>query len=534
MLISYRLIVLSIIFIANSASALTVSTGAAVSNNYMVIENQVDNELFITSSSLDPRFSGANTWTKLDSSQVSLAYLGYVGWTSNTNYYNDMWISDSPINGPFVGIRCATGANCPSSGYISADISDSSGFYKATPTGLGITGGAYGFGSLSEEAMSFFSEQATGSVTSLNVNFCRTTVNYDAKAGERCADQTSGNWYQRTFNLTKRAHLQLTNTNALEELWIASDGTPSISKEGGMCEVGIVANVDGVICKMVDYKLEQSASLSNSLRMRMYLDTSLLGFTPAATAIKYSGNGSNWYNWSALTSYTNLFSVGDGYIYMFLSKNFLKGLVDNEVSISGISAFTFGFYNSVSPESGYYQFTPSLSLNIVPRDYGISLVTEDNTSLGKANGYIGNEEPMQINYLLTVSGTTMPNTITAQVIGDYTTIDGLNYCLFRSADNSIKVPISAYLNFLDSSGNYVDERNSCNDSAISLKDALWQQTPWDENSNDEGYFFTTNLNLKFPLDESVSNFTVDGKDWEGVVNATGEIQVIANWIGVEQ
>ena len=81
------------------ALALNAISSGSVSNNYLFIENAIDSEYFITPSALDPRFSGSNTWIKYGTSQVSLGYLGFVGWTAPGNYYQDMWIDNSPING---------------------------------------------------------------------------------------------------------------------------------------------------------------------------------------------------------------------------------------------------------------------------------------------------------------------------------------------------------------------------------------------------------------------------------------------------
>lgn len=56
------------------------SQAANVSNSYFFIENQVDGEYFITPQSTDPRFSGANAFTKYASGdQRSLGYMGYTG-----------------------------------------------------------------------------------------------------------------------------------------------------------------------------------------------------------------------------------------------------------------------------------------------------------------------------------------------------------------------------------------------------------------------------------------------------------------------
>lgn len=83
----------------------------------------------------------------------------------------------------------------------------------------------------------------------------------------------------------------MVSTNAFQELWVASDGTPSITKDSGYCELGVVSREDGVICKMISYNLNQTSNLTASLRIRMYADSGLLGFTPAAATIKYSGDG---------------------------------------------------------------------------------------------------------------------------------------------------------------------------------------------------------------------------------------------------
>ncbi|HDC4616795.1 TPA: fimbrial protein, partial [Enterobacter cloacae] len=53
-----------------TAKALTATSSGSVSNNFMFIENAIDGEYFITPSSLDPRFSGSNTWVKYGTSQV--------------------------------------------------------------------------------------------------------------------------------------------------------------------------------------------------------------------------------------------------------------------------------------------------------------------------------------------------------------------------------------------------------------------------------------------------------------------------------
>ena len=148
---------------------------------------------------------------------VSLGYLGYVGWLAPANNYQDMWIDNSPIDGPFSGIRCYSGTQCPTTGYITGQGTDSNGFYHAQVGSVaGVVGGAYGFASLSDSAYEYFRNMATGSSETYVFNRCYTSVNYDYAAGERCKDQSSGRWNYVNYTLTKRGHLALESTSAFQ------------------------------------------------------------------------------------------------------------------------------------------------------------------------------------------------------------------------------------------------------------------------------------------------------------------------------
>lgn len=523
----------AIVALSPSAWALSASTQAAVNNNYLFIENNVDKEYFITPSSLAPRISGSSTWVKYGKNQDSLGYIGIVDWVADTKYYKDMWIDNSPIIEPFRGIRCNKGANCPSSGYIAA-LTDRFGFYHAKATGLTSTGGYYGFASLTDSAYEYFRNIPVGSAETYNLNFCRTTIDYDYAAGQRCKDQSSGNWFIKPYTLNKIGHLSLVSTNAFQELWVASDGTPSVIKDNGYCELGVLGGKNGIICKMISYNLNQTRNLTALLKFQMYADSGLLGFTPKADSIKYSGDGKNWTNFSSKANFYKIFSNGSKYVYVFLSKTFLKKMVDSGVSITNTQPFTFAFTNGITPESGYYQFTPSLRINIVPKEYGISIISSGSSTSASGSGIIGEATPITMDYTVTVSGPRQADSITAQVIGENTTINGVPYCLFTSVQGRLSVPIPAFLQYNSESGGVVQKRNSCNEAAISMRDALWQQTPWDANNNDDGSYYAADLKLIFPMNDSRSALTDSGADWEGVVSASGEIKVTANWVGVSR
>lgn len=521
--------------LAHGAGALaaTAYNSGSGSNTYLFIENNIDNEYVVTPGALDPRFSGANVWTKYSTNQTSLGYMGYVGWASANTYY-DMWIDNSPITEPFQGIRCmSSGTTCPSVGYIAGAATDANGFYHAL-AGSSVYNGSYGFASFSAAAYQYFREKSVGSSDSFTLNWCFTSTNYDYAAGTRCKDLTSNaTWYYYTLTATKVGHLTLNSTGAMSELWVASDGTPSVNSGSDMCSIATVSGTSGVICKMVSYSLQQTQQVTAALYFRMVLDTAALGFTPAANTVRFSGDGSTWYNYSANTTYSNVFTTAGNYVYVFLSNTFFSNILNNGVTISNNnSLFTFYFTNALTPESGYYQFTASNSLNVTPKEYGISIVATDGSANPSASGTIGSTSPIEFDYKVTTSASRQADAITAQVTGNSTTINDTPYCLFTSADGTLNVPIPAYLSYVSAAGATIESRNSCSEAAIDITNANWTQTAWNA-ALDDGYYFTTTLKLLFPMNDTRSLYTVSGDDWAGTVSASGEVNVTATWVGVD-
>lgn len=520
---------------AGPAIAVTSTVSGSGENDYMFIDNAVDNEYFITSSKLDPRFSGANVWMHYKSNQVSLGYMGFVGWTGVNRYY-DMWISNSSISQPFAGIRCMnSGSTCPASGYIAAEHLDREGFYH-TMSGNSVYNGSYGFGSLSPTAYVYFRNLPVGNSETYQLNLCTTATDYDYKTGQRCKDLPSGaSWRIYNLTLNKISHLELKSTGAMAEIWVASDGTPSISSGSDSCKIAIVDKKSGLSCRMIAYNLKETKVLSSSLTMQMIIDKAILGFTPGAADIKYSGDGVTWTNFGTSKAYSSIFTPSGEYVNIFMSNDFFKSALNAGTNLTNKDGiFTFAFKNSVSPESGFYQFTPSTKLNILPREYGISIVSTDGSTNPKASGKIGEDSPpIEFDYKVTTSAARQADSITAQVKGDSVTLAGVPYCLFKSPDESLQVPIPAYLSWISSTGSEVKVRNSCGEAPVDMTDATWVQTAWNASVND-GFFFTTTLKLLFPMNDLRSKLSVNDEDWMGTVSASGTVEVTAKWIGVDK
>lgn len=404
-------------------------------------------------------------------------------------------------------------------------------------SGSNVENGSYGAGALSPAAYEYFRSQPIGASDAFQLNLCymNSKTDYDYASGTRCKDlATGGTWRYYTMTFEKVGQLTLNSTGAMAEIWVASDGTPSVNVGSDLCQVGVVSNATGLICKMVSYNLQQSKTITNSLDFQMVIDSALLGFSPSASDVKYSGDGSSWSNYTSSTTYSKVFSTSGEYVYVFLSNSFFKKALAAGTDLTNKdSLFTFYFDNSVTPQSGYYQFTPSTLINITPREYGISIISSDGSSNPKASGTIGSDDPITFEYKVTTSASRQADSITAQVVGDSTTLNGVPYCLFTSPDTTLSVPVPAYLSWISATGAEVKVRNSCGENAVDMTDATWVQTAWNANV-DTGYFYTTTLKLLFPMNDSRSKLTVDGHDWMGTVSASGEVKVTATWVGVSR
>ncbi|MFI8417067.1 fimbrial protein [Serratia sp. NPDC078593] len=506
---------------------------ANVSNSYFFIENQVDGEYFITPQSTDPRFSGANMFTKYAASnQLSLGYMGYTGIIA-LNSFADIWLEDSPIDRPFIGNRCMRNASaCPSTGYLSPSYIDSKGIYHVQMTTHAGEAG-YARGIFSDSAYEYFKNVSVGAVEVYQYRYCYTRTDYDPAAGQTCTS-VGGTQGGHQFTMTKAGSLRLESTNALQEIFIDSNGNPAMGLGSQFCTVGYIGSLNGAICKLVSYQM-QGSTLS-PMRVSMKVDTAALGFTPAASTIRLSADGaSGWVNYSATTNAASLLKSGNGGIYVFFSQTFLKNLIDRGVDLTNSQDFfTFLFTSTVAPQSGFYEFSPSNTIILRPRDFGISIISKDLAPNPQREGKVGAQEPpLVFDYTVTTSGPRQADAITAQVSGPLAQKGGRPYCVFSSSDGKVRVPFSAYLSYTNGSGQTVSSRNSCDDVPISLNAARWVESPWPDPYQNDGSFYRTDLSLTFPMNEGSSMWTLDGSDWMGVVSATGEVRVTATWTGAD-
>ncbi|WP_411751248.1 fimbrial protein [Serratia sp. (in: enterobacteria)] len=513
--------------------ASSASQGASGSNAYVFVENQIDGEYFIAADDLNPRFTGANRFTKYAANnQESLGYMGYsLSPSISTNTYADIWLEDSPIDKPFLGNRCRNDfSRCPGTGYLPAEYLGKDGAYRIF-RGNANGESNYARGIFSDSAYEYFNRIPVGRVETYKYRWCSTTAYYNPALGQTCSS-VGGSLGRHEITITKEGHIRLESTSALQEIFIDSNGNPSIGSGSSLCSVGYIGSTSGIICKLVSYQL--TGSTLSPMRINFQVNTAALGFTPRANTIRMSPNGaSGWVNYGDRTRVSDLIKPGHSGIYVFFSQVFLKELINRGVDLSHSKKFfTFLFTNTRTPQSGFYEFSPSNTILLIPRDYGLSIISKDLVLNPKREGKVGSKEPpIVFDYLVTTSGPRQADSITAQVYGPAGQVSGRPYCVFSSPDGKLQVPFSAYLAYTNDVGQVVRTRASCDDVPISLNAARWVRTAWPVPSHNDGSFYRTDLSLSFPMNEGHSMWSMDGRDWMGIVSATGEVRVRAVWTG---
>lgn len=305
-------------------------------NEMVFIENETDKEYFISAETLTPRFTGANVWTKYGRiNQTSLGYMQVDSGSFNSAANVDAWMESPNVSYPFIGIRCQDDdTGCPSTSYGPAALVDQSGAYKMTPPNptrnrrISFNKGMY----------DYIRDMPINLQTSFIVNFCETRLDYDPNKGERCKDMSTGTWSRSQTHMTKTAHLKLFDNHAFSEIWVATDGTPSLTSNNDACEYIVLGTSgsalnqrrnQGVACKMVKYHLDGQPSAFNPRTfLYMVIDNAALNnMSINAQDIKINAGGStSWANWSAATGSGNRMDAqmvsGDGYVRVLFTKEF--------------------------------------------------------------------------------------------------------------------------------------------------------------------------------------------------------------------
>lgn len=509
---------------------------AAAAVKFVFVENNADDNFFVTpAGALEPRMTGANKWSGLKGAGLQQS-LGYVDNGFNygviASWRYDMWLENVTIKNPFLGLRCINwyiGCNVDTS-LILPEATDEKGFYGVVvPSGNQM----WMHGMMSPSFYQYLKQMGTGESLSMQINGCMTSIAYSASSGGRCQNQASGTWYRRTVTQTKAAHLRFINTNAVSEVFVNSDGIPIIGEGNADCKNQTIGTRSGIMCKMVSYDLQSDGSVSNtSIHIFPSINHAALASAVAAADLQFSLNGNTWKNTSGTGSYYTFNELkSSNAVYIFFSSNFFKQMVKLGITDGGThNLINFRFQNTTSPESGWYEFSTSNQLIIKPRDFSISIISEDYDNKPYREGYVGpSEPPLEFGYIVTTSGKTNADEVKVKVIGPTQSVSGNNYCIFSSPDNTTRVPFPAQLSITTSLGTEQLLQTGCEGNWHDMTNALWSSTPWNDISGDVGVMNKTRIKFRIPMNDPISRKTIDGNDWYGDVHAAGEIHVEATW-----
>ncbi|VUT11725.1 Fimbria adhesin EcpD [Klebsiella spallanzanii] len=543
----FFMVSMAALYITQSKAAVTKTTWSAASTvQYVFVENNSDDNFFVTpGGARDPRMTGGNSWTGLKYTGTGTIYqqsLGYIdnGYNTqlNANWMFDMWLEDAPAANPLLGLRCInwySGCNMATS-LILPQVTDEVGFYGVN-TGSGVK---WMHGMMSDSFYQALRQIPVGGNFSMTMNSCQTSVRYDATQGGRCKDQASGSWYVRKVSHTKAGHLRLLNTNALAEIFINSDGIPTLGEGSADCQTQTIgsgsARRDGLSCKMVNYTLQHNGLSNTYIRIFPSISNASLASSIGIYDMQFSLNGNSWKPVSS-TSYYYTFNdmKSSDSIYVFFSSNFFKKMVEKGITdINTKDLFNFRFQNTDVPESGWYEFSTSNTLIIKPRDFGISIISDEYTTAPKREGYVGSSEPsLDFGYIVTTSGQSAADEVLIKVKGPAQMIGGRSYCIFSSSDGTAKVPFPATLSFTTKDNTIKTYDAGCDDTWRDMTDALWLVTPWNDISGDVGEMDKTTVKFSIKMDNPLSLRTIDRDGWFGEVSASGEIHVQATWRDIQ-
>ncbi|WAF90762.1 hypothetical protein NRZ28_00360 [Aeromonas hydrophila] len=518
----------------NNAAAITKPTPTETSTrNFLFIENEADDNLFIApTDSLNPRLTGANAWAS-NNNQDSLAYVDNGANRSVTGDNVDMW-EDGPISYPYVNQRCIrTYSGCD---YETAEainkpaVVNEYGFF-------GLMGAASGWGhaKISASFFNYLKGMPVGSVLNRQMNLCYTTAKYDAAAGGRCKDQTTGRWYIVNTHHKKAGHIRFIQKNTVTEVIIDSNGTPFITPGSQECVNYSIGTRDGILCKYLDYDFKDDGSQSYSQpTISTSIKHSALNSAISNADVQMSADRNTWVSLGTRYSISRL--KGNTSIYIFLSSNFFKQLVrlgiqDNVVK----SLLNFNMTNSIAPESGFYEFNGTTEVKIKPRSFSVSILPSDGLSNPYREGVVG-KDIMNFSYNISDSGPVSADTLEIAITQDIgSPYQGL--CTFYPTEDTARkqeVPIPTRLSFNSTVNGPLSQHNiRCDGTpldirALGIQDSTTPQE-WNDPVSGKGITRFYKLALEFDLTDPMVQRTIDNDLWEGEVQQSGTITIKGTW-----
>lgn len=510
---------------------------------FLFIENNIDNSFFVTSmNETYPVMGGANRWSNnlLKAEQKILGYIASRNAFVMASGMIDMWLEDSPVSYPLLGLPCSvdeSGCNSSTS-TIPGPVVDEKGYYGINDDFRDGRIMRIG-GTISDPFYLYLRQMSVGSGFSMKINECSAVNDYNVSRGERCSAK-GWRWIETNFNYTKSAHLTLIDTGNVDDILINTDGVPEPGEGNINCHTQTIGTKSGLACKVVSYNLRTNGLSNSSVRFypifksliyrNVYWEDMYFSLDKV-TWIRAPGAVSSYYSFDELKNSDS--------IYIFFADRFFKKMLDLGIrDINSRELFYFKIQNrgiqetASSPGGGtIYDFSTSNTIMIKPREFSLSITSDEGSSALSNEGRVGSGEPsLDFNYIVTTTGKTAADIVLIKVKGPTIAIDGRSYCIFSSSDNSIKVPFPATLEFTTRDGMPKIYDVGCDNDWRVMSDALWVSSAWNDPFGSTGVMNKTRVKFSILMNEAISRKKLTSlEDWYGDVSASGEVYVQATW-----
>lgn len=528
-----NVLILFVCFLAISDVYAVTGSTRRDSNDFIFIENDQDSDMYIglATSHFDPRLSGSSNWVKYSrTKQISLGYAGmgvdkYLG----SGYLLDIWDENSPIRQPYISQSCWTtssGCNPATSTPTNAPYHvDNKGFY-----GLVTTHSHEDYARLSNSFYQYVKAMPVDSTLTRDMNVCYISRSYAFDKTKRCVDQLPDHHVLRTYTLshTKKAHLKIMKTDAFSDIFIDTNGNPTIAPGSRGCEFLNVSGYDGIACDFIKYDLKIGGPNSYFDDTKFKIVFPDPNFKPDSSShVKISIKGENWSSSNYSRNVEDM--IGHDTFQVFFSNRYLKKVIENSTKDNTLlnNLLYLEFSHDTATKSGYYEVSGSTSINVKPRDYSVSIISTDGSLHPRKEGKVGVDK-LDFEYTVMQSAPVRSTTYELELSQDKPGTDSSGHCLFyrpSSNDKSIAISVPAYIKFLQKTGSYFNKKINCDNGVVSLNDIKEDTAVTDG----FGLILHSKVHLIFDLKDPSLNKDMSGNEWEGQAIQSGKLTLRAIW-----
>ncbi|WP_421324638.1 hypothetical protein [Aeromonas sp. 604176] len=524
----------------------SISVAAEITNSsYLSIKNHIDSNIYI-----GPLAYNDDIGTIAGTSHIThpnQELLAYARIACKRNYSSPspcmsssypfwtLWEPNPFVPAPYLGISChiltTASYGCDKTGkfplyYIQGALYPQTAHWgvRSFPgfRNYGFMSQPYGFiaGAVSTAYLEKLHNVPTGNQVSITQQFC-------AHKSANVVLPTLPCDYQETntLNYKKAGTLTLMPIKQKNNIFVDSNGTPTLLPGSTGCEQATVAGVNGLVCEISSYNFETQGWPSKSpFNYAIRINNAALNAKVAVEDIKISADKVTWTGKEVTQPLDTL--QGRKSIYIFLSKKYFKALNDTGLLGSDQQVLRFSIFHSEMTASGYYEFSPSVQFDVKSRYYSVFITPESGSY---AEGKVGYDR-LVFPYKLAESGPVSASRLEMRVTQDTGTVFK-GFCTLYQGNSAIPVPTRLVFNSESLGDNYLQPIR-CDATPIDLRSfQIKDSRPPEYWQGQEGDGVTRyyDVALDFDLRHPMVFETTAGEPWEGIAAQTGKIELRAIW-----